>query len=102
VCLPASESTFTAPGTLKNGNDIAVAADDGFTTDKKTKGKEETSSTSAQSLKKNKQPMIGVRNSSLLTVAKRIRMKYHFVCRFAPEVSTTDIENSVSDQLKLC
>jgi hypothetical protein len=29
-------------------------------------------------------------------------MKYHFVCRFAPEVSTTDIENSVSDQLKLC
>jgi hypothetical protein len=45
---------------LKNGNNIAVAADDGFTIVKRTKAKKENSSDSSQSLKKNKQPMIGV------------------------------------------
>lgn len=35
----------TVPGILKNGNNVAVAVDDSFTTDKRTKGKKETSST---------------------------------------------------------
>jgi hypothetical protein len=37
----------TAPGTLKNGNDVAVAADDGFTTVKSANAKKEISSTSS-------------------------------------------------------
>jgi hypothetical protein len=79
---------FTVPGILKNGNNVTVAAADGFTADKRAKGKKETLSTSAKSLKKNRQPMIGVRNSSLFTVVRRVKMKYIFVCRlkFRPQI----------------
>jgi hypothetical protein len=56
----------TLPGILKSGNNVVAA--DVFTAVKRTKAKEETSSTPSQSLKKNKQPMIGVRNSSSLPI----------------------------------
>jgi hypothetical protein len=49
--------TSTASGTLKNGSNVPVAADDGFTAVKRTKAEKETSSNSSQSLKKNKQPV---------------------------------------------
>jgi hypothetical protein len=46
--------------------------------------------------------MIGVRNSSSLpTIVKRVKIKSLFVSRFALEVSTTDIEKLLLDQLKL-
>jgi hypothetical protein len=44
----------TASETRKNGNNVAVAADEGFTAVKRTKAKKETPSTSSQSLKENK------------------------------------------------
>jgi hypothetical protein len=73
----------TTPGSLKNGNGVAVAADDRFTTVRRTTAKKETSSNLSVSLKKNKQPVIGVRNSSYLrTIVKRIKIKSLFVSRF--------------------
>jgi hypothetical protein len=81
----------TALGTLKN---VAVPAADGFTAAKK-----ETSSTSSQSLKNNKQPLIGAGNFP--TIGKWVKIKSPFVSRFAPEVLTTDTEISMLRQLKL-
>jgi hypothetical protein len=85
-----------APGTLKNGNDVAVSANDGFTTMKRKKAKIETSTTSSHSLKKNKQTKTRTRiSSSLHPIVKRVKIKSRFVVRFALEVSTTDTEKSV-------
>jgi hypothetical protein len=81
------------PGTLKNRNNVVLVADDGFTAVKRTKAEKETFRMSLQSLQKNKQTMIGIRNpSSLPTIVKRVKIKSLFFSRFAPEVSTTDIE----------
>jgi hypothetical protein len=69
-----------ASGTLKNGNKVAMAADDGFTAVKRTKANKESSSTLTQSLKKNKQAIVGVRNSSSTpTLLKRVKIKSLFV-----------------------
>jgi hypothetical protein len=57
-----TSQAYTAPGTLKNGNDVAVASHDGFTTVKGANAKKKISSTSSKSFKKNKQPMIVLRN----------------------------------------
>jgi hypothetical protein len=82
--------TSPASGTSKNGNNTAVTADDGFTAVKRTKAKKETSSTSSQSLKEHKQPLIGVGNSfSLPTIAKWVKIKYLSVVsplRFRPQI----------------
>jgi hypothetical protein len=46
--------------------------------------------------------MIGVgSSSSLCVVAKRVRTKALFVSRFATDVTSTDIEKSLNEQLKL-
>jgi hypothetical protein len=50
----------TAPEIFKTGNNVAVATGDGFCTIKRSKATKETSSISSQSLKENKQRMIGV------------------------------------------
>jgi hypothetical protein len=93
--------TFPVAVTLKSGSKAALAADNGFTIVKRTKAKKETFSNSSQSIKK-KQPMIGVRNSSSLpAIVKRVKMKSPFFSCFAPEVSTTGVEKSLLDQLKL-
>jgi hypothetical protein len=47
-------------------------------------------------------PMIGVRiSSSLSVVQKRVRRKSLFVSRFYPEVTASDVENSLKEQLPL-
>jgi hypothetical protein len=52
--------------------------------------------------KKPRVPMIGVSNSSSLSVVqKRVRMKSLFVSRFSPEVTATDVEKSLQEQLQL-
>jgi hypothetical protein len=46
--------------------------------------------------------MIGVRSSSSLPVVeKKVRMKSLFVSRFSPDVTATDAEKSLKDQLQL-
>jgi hypothetical protein len=46
--------------------------------------------------------MIGVRSSSSLSVVqKRVRMKSLFVSRFSPDVTSSDVEISLKDQLQL-
>jgi hypothetical protein len=46
--------------------------------------------------------MIGVRSSSSLSVVqKRVRRKSLFVSRFSPDVTASDIEKSLKDQLQL-
>jgi hypothetical protein len=75
----------TNPGTLKNENGVAVAADDGSTTFRRPTAKKENSSTLSVSLKKNKQPVIGVRNSSYLrTIVKRIKNEISFHLSILP------------------
>ena len=52
--------------------------------------------------KKHKTPLIGVRNStSLPIIARRVKTKALFVSRFSPDVTSTDIENSLKEQLLL-
>jgi hypothetical protein len=49
--------------------------------------------------KKHKTRMIGVRNSySLPIIARRVKTKALFVSRFSPDVTATDIENSLKEQ----
>jgi hypothetical protein len=56
----------------------------------------------ANKTKKSRVAMIGVRNSSSLTVVqKRVRRKSLFVSRFSPHVTASDVENSLKDQLQL-
>jgi hypothetical protein len=46
--------------------------------------------------------MIGVRNSSSLPIiARRVKIKAFFISRFLPDVASTDIENSLKEQLLL-
>jgi hypothetical protein len=46
--------------------------------------------------------MIGVwSSSSLPVVEKKVRMKYLFVSRFSPDVTATNVEKSLKDQLQL-
>jgi hypothetical protein len=46
--------------------------------------------------------MIGVRSSSSLSlVQKRVRRKSLFVSRFSPDVTASDVEKSLKDQLQL-
>jgi hypothetical protein len=46
--------------------------------------------------------MIGARNSySLLIIARRMKTKDLFVSRFSPDITSTDIENSLEEQLLL-
>jgi hypothetical protein len=46
--------------------------------------------------------MIGVRSSSSLSVVqKRVRRKSLFVSRFSPDVTASDVEKSLKDQLQL-
>jgi hypothetical protein len=52
--------------------------------------------------KKCRSPMIGVRSSSSLSVVPRqVKTKSLFVSRFSQEVTTTDNERSLNEQLKL-
>lgn len=52
--------------------------------------------------KQRRQPLIGVRNSaSLPVISKKERSKALFVSRFSPEVTTSDIEASLKEQLRL-
>lgn len=56
----------------------------------------------SQSVRKNKQPMTGVRcSSSLFTIVMRVKTKYLFISHFSPEVSVTYIKIYLVDQLKL-
>jgi hypothetical protein len=46
--------------------------------------------------------MIGVRSSSFLSVVqKRLLRKSLFVSRFSPDVTASDVEKSLKDQLQL-
>jgi hypothetical protein len=46
--------------------------------------------------------MIRVRSSSSLSVLqKRVRRKSLFVSRFSPDVTASDVEKSINDQLQL-
>jgi hypothetical protein len=52
--------------------------------------------------RKRRTPTYGVRNSSSLpVVSKRNKTKALFVSRFSPEVSASDVDNSLKEQLKL-
>jgi hypothetical protein len=56
----------------------------------------------ANTTKKPRIAMIGVRNSSSLSVVqKRVRRKSLFVSRFSPDVTASDVEKSLKDQLQL-
>jgi hypothetical protein len=56
----------------------------------------------ANTSKKPRVAMIGVRSSSSLSVVqKRVRMKSLFVSRFSPDVTSSDVEASLKDQLQL-
>jgi hypothetical protein len=58
-------------------------------------------SSDPNSTKKPRMGMIGVRNSSSLPVVeKKVRMKSLFVSRFSPDVTATDVEKSLKDQLQ--
>jgi hypothetical protein len=57
---------------------------------------------SVNTVRQSRQPLIGVRNSaSLPIVSKRERSKALFVSRFSPEVTATDVEKSLKEQLSL-
>jgi hypothetical protein len=87
---------------LRNGSNAVQIVDGGFTTVNRTKARKETPHMPSQCVRKNKQPMIGVRcSSSLFTIVKRVKIKYLFISHFYPEVSATYIEISLLDQLKL-
>jgi hypothetical protein len=56
----------------------------------------------ANTTKKPRIAMIGVRSSSSLSVVKkRVRMKSLFVSRLSLEVAASDVENSLKEQLQL-
>ena len=55
----------------------------------------------ATSSRKPKVAMIGVRISSSLSVVQKRRNKSLFVSRFSPDVTASDVENSLRDQLQL-
>jgi hypothetical protein len=56
----------------------------------------------ANTTKKPRIAMIGVRSSSSLSVVqKRVHRKSHFVSLFSPEVTASDVENSLKEQLQL-
>ncbi|XP_023703785.1 uncharacterized protein LOC111862535 [Cryptotermes secundus] len=58
--------------------------------------------TVANTSKKPRAAMVGVRSSSSLSVVqKRVRMKSLFVSRFSPDVTSSDVEASLKDQLQL-
>jgi hypothetical protein len=59
-------------------------------------------SATASTTKKPRIAMIGVRSSSSLSVVqKRVRRKSLFVSRFSPDVTASDVEKSLKDQLQL-
>jgi hypothetical protein len=58
--------------------------------------------TVANSTMKPRVATIGVRSSSSLSVVqKRVRMKSLFVSRFSPNVTSSDVEKPLKDQLQL-
>jgi hypothetical protein len=69
----------TVPEIMRNGNSVPVV---GLNTVKRTKANRETPSTSSQSRKKNKQPVIGVHKFSLLIIVKSVKTNSFFVSRF--------------------
>jgi hypothetical protein len=92
----------TMPITLRNGSNAVQTADDGFTTVKRANARKETPSTSSKSVRKNKQPMIGVRcSSSHPTIIKSVKMESFFISHISPEVAATDNEKSLLHQLKI-
>lgn len=63
----------TMPVTLSNGSNAVQTAYDGFTAVKRTQARKETPNMPLQCVRKNKQPMIGVRCSSFLfTIIRRV------------------------------
>jgi hypothetical protein len=82
-----------------------ITPDDGFVTvlrKKRVNPSPVSTSAISNTTKKPRIPMIGVRSSSSLSVVqKRLRRKSLFVSRFSPEVTTSDVEKSLKDQLQL-
>jgi protein tyrosine phosphatase (PTP) superfamily phosphohydrolase (DUF442 family) len=82
-----------------------VNTEDGFTTvirKKRGRTSEEFPSLPTIATKRHKATMIGVRSSSSLpVVAKKIRPKALFLSRFSPQVTVSDIEKSLREQMKL-
>jgi hypothetical protein len=91
----------SAGSTASSGN----PTDDGFTTvtKKKRVGVRVVNSSESNKTGRNLRTLMhGVRNSSSLpVVSKRPKTKALFVSRFSPEVSASDVENSLKEQLKL-
>jgi hypothetical protein len=71
------------------------------TKNKRREGGMATPSVNPKERKKLRTPMIGVRNSSLVTISKSVKTKSLFVSRFSPHVTSSDIEESLNEQLKL-
>jgi hypothetical protein len=97
---PASESPDDALSAgLKPS--ISGAISDGFTT-VTYKKKPAPATIPVNAIKLRRQPFTGVRNSATLPiVSRKERSKALFVSRFSPEVSASDIENSLKHQISL-
>jgi hypothetical protein len=104
---PASESPDSVtksyndalPAGLKPS--ISGAISDGFTT-VTYKKKPAPATIPVNAIKLRRQPLTGVRNSAnLQIVSRKERSKALFVSSFSPEVSASDIENSLKQQISL-
>jgi hypothetical protein len=105
VCKLSSKEAVSAGLRPQSVSRTTVITEDGFTTvSRKKRGRtaEEFPSLPTIAAKSHKSTTIRVRSSSSLPiVAKKIRSKVLFVSGFSPQVTASDIEKSLREQLKL-